>query len=155
MQAAQHGYEIILAAVDFTRKRAAKVEAEAAQAAGRAADTLARSKKVAERAQRLRADVPSAVLEDWMMSAFTKDRGAEDRAFLDQYTVGAERVLDYVRGTVDGVAKTPAWASEKTARSMSAFISVATRALKTVHRYDSSRKVVRARGTNRLVRVKA
>ncbi|SFH66089.1 molybdopterin-dependent oxidoreductase [Albimonas pacifica] len=43
-----------------------------------------------------------------------QDKGAEDRAFLDKYTVGADRVLAYVRGDVDGIAKTPAWAAEKT-----------------------------------------
>jgi biotin/methionine sulfoxide reductase len=37
-----------------------------------------------------------------------------DRAFLDRYTVGYERFAAYLRGEVDGVAKTPAWAAQIT-----------------------------------------
>ncbi|MDG1411175.1 MAG: molybdopterin-dependent oxidoreductase [Acidimicrobiales bacterium] len=35
-----------------------------------------------------------------------------DREFLDRYTVGADRLIDYITGVSDGVAKTAAWASE-------------------------------------------
>ena len=38
----------------------------------------------------------------------------QDQAFLDKYTVGFERFKDYVLGTEDGVAKTPAWAEKIT-----------------------------------------
>jgi len=34
-----------------------------------------------------------------------------DRAFLDRYTVGADRLIAYVLGESDGVAKTPDWAA--------------------------------------------
>ena len=34
-----------------------------------------------------------------------------DRAFLDRYTVGGDRLIAYVLGDEDGVAKTPSWAS--------------------------------------------
>ena len=38
-------------------------------------------------------------------------RGATDDAFLARCTVGADRFIDYVRGTSDGVAKSPIWAA--------------------------------------------
>lgn len=37
-----------------------------------------------------------------------------DEAFLEKYTVGSEKWLDYLTGKEDGVAKTPAWASTYT-----------------------------------------
>ena len=37
--------------------------------------------------------------------------GAVDHAFLDRYCTGGDAFLAYVRGTSDGVAKTPAWAA--------------------------------------------
>jgi biotin/methionine sulfoxide reductase len=36
--------------------------------------------------------------------------GAEDRDFLSTHTVGHEALCAYIRGTSDGIAKTPAWA---------------------------------------------
>ncbi len=41
-------------------------------------------------------------------------RGMHDQNFLDTYTVGAQKWLDYVMGKTDGVAKTPAWAAKIT-----------------------------------------
>jgi biotin/methionine sulfoxide reductase len=38
-------------------------------------------------------------------------RGATDGAFLDRCTSGADRFIAYVRGTADGIAKSPAWAA--------------------------------------------
>lgn len=47
--------------------------------------------------------------------AYTLDAdGHADRAFLARYTVGYDRFIRYVRGDVDGLPKTPAWASEVT-----------------------------------------
>ncbi|MFC7404683.1 molybdopterin-dependent oxidoreductase [Georgenia alba] len=40
--------------------------------------------------------------------------GSADRAFLEQYTVGYDRFIAYVRGDVDGVAKSPEWAEQLT-----------------------------------------
>jgi len=37
----------------------------------------------------------------------------QDQRFLDKYTVGFEKFRDYVMGTEDGLAKTPAWAEAK------------------------------------------
>ncbi|MFD1507110.1 hypothetical protein FE374_03230 [Georgenia yuyongxinii] len=37
--------------------------------------------------------------------------GLHDEHFLSHYTVGAEKVIAYILGTADGVAKTPAWAA--------------------------------------------
>ncbi|MBT4888437.1 MAG: molybdopterin-dependent oxidoreductase [Rhodospirillales bacterium] len=37
-----------------------------------------------------------------------------DQAFLDKYTVGADKWLDYITGKEDGVKKTPAWAAKIT-----------------------------------------
>ncbi len=34
-----------------------------------------------------------------------------DRSFLDRYTVGADRLIDYITGAADGVPKSPEWAS--------------------------------------------
>lgn len=39
------------------------------------------------------------------------DAGLADRAYLDRYTIGYERFLDYLTGASDGVAKTPEWAA--------------------------------------------
>jgi biotin/methionine sulfoxide reductase len=39
------------------------------------------------------------------------DDGLHNEAFLREYTVGHERFIEYVRGAVDGVAKTPEWAA--------------------------------------------
>ena len=39
------------------------------------------------------------------------DEGLHNEAFLREYTVGHERFIEYVRGAVDGVAKTPEWAA--------------------------------------------
>lgn len=36
---------------------------------------------------------------------------AVDRSFIDEYTVGYDRFISYVRGDVDGVPKSPEWAS--------------------------------------------
>lgn len=38
-------------------------------------------------------------------------RGLENSAFLDRYTVGAERFIDSVIGRIDGIPKTPDWAA--------------------------------------------
>src|SRR5207248_2758161 len=40
--------------------------------------------------------------------------GLHDVEFLERYTVGAERLVDYVLGAEDGVAKTPEWAERIT-----------------------------------------
>ena len=40
--------------------------------------------------------------------------GQHDQAFLDKYTVGASKFIDYLLGKTDGVRKTPEWASEIT-----------------------------------------
>ncbi len=41
-------------------------------------------------------------------------KGLHDQAFLDKYTVGADKWLAYVTGKEDGVKKTPAWAAKIT-----------------------------------------
>jgi len=48
------------------------------------------------------------------MAYHVLDQGLEDRAYLDRYTVGADKWIAYVKGEDDGVAKTPAWAAEIT-----------------------------------------
>lgn len=53
--------------------------------------------------------------------------GWHDQAFLDRYTVGFERFADYLRGRVDGVAKTPAWATERTGISATSITALAQR----------------------------
>ncbi|MCW3783300.1 molybdopterin-dependent oxidoreductase [Defluviimonas salinarum] len=39
------------------------------------------------------------------------DKGLEDRAYIDRYTVGADKWIAYVKGETDGTPKTPAWAA--------------------------------------------
>jgi biotin/methionine sulfoxide reductase len=71
----------------------------------------------------LRSDLPADVRSTWhpivpgtdtaLMLALahvlvSEDR--HDRAFLDRYTVGADRLIAYVLGEEDGVAKDPEWA---------------------------------------------
>lgn len=48
------------------------------------------------------------------MAYHVLENGLEDRAYMDRYTVGSDRWIDYVQGETDGVPKTPAWASEIT-----------------------------------------
>ncbi len=44
------------------------------------------------------------------MAHHVLEQGLEDRAYMDRYTVGADRWIAYVRGDDDGVPKTPDWA---------------------------------------------
>lgn len=44
------------------------------------------------------------------MAHHVLEQGLEDRAYMDRYTVGADRWIAYVRGDGDGVPKTPDWA---------------------------------------------
>ena len=48
------------------------------------------------------------------MSQYIVDKGEHDRAFLDKYTVGADRFIDYLQGKTDGVVKSPEWAADIT-----------------------------------------
>lgn len=45
------------------------------------------------------------------MSQHIFAQGKHDKAFLDKYTVGADKFIDYLMGKDDGVVKTPEWAS--------------------------------------------
>ncbi len=53
--------------------------------------------------------------------------GLHDTAFLDRYTVGADRLIDYVTGAIDGDAKTAEWASERCGVPADVLVSVARR----------------------------
>lgn len=72
----------------------------------------------------MRDDCPAFVNAEWipirpntdvaLMLALAYEiqrRGAQDEAFLYSHCVGYEQLADYLRGTDDGVAKTPEWAS--------------------------------------------
>ncbi len=48
------------------------------------------------------------------MAYHVLEQGLEDRAYLDKYTVGADKWIAYVKGEDDGTPKTPAWAAEIT-----------------------------------------
>ena len=48
------------------------------------------------------------------MSQHIVAQGKHDKAFLDKYTVGADKFLKYIMGEDDGVAKTPEWAAKIT-----------------------------------------
>ena len=45
------------------------------------------------------------------MAHHVLERGLEDRAYMERYTVGADRWIAYVRGETDGTPKTPDWAA--------------------------------------------
>lgn len=55
------------------------------------------------------------------------DEGLYSREFVDKYTVGFERFLDYLLGTSDGQAKTPEWAASITGVEPSAIRGLARR----------------------------
>ena len=71
----------------------------------------------------LRSDLPDDVAATWQpivpgtdvavmlaLAHVVISEGLHDVEFLERYTVGAERLVDYVLGAEDGVAKTPEWA---------------------------------------------
>lgn len=45
------------------------------------------------------------------MAYHVLDKGLEDRAYMDVYTVGADKWIAYVKGDTDGTPKTPDWAA--------------------------------------------
>ncbi|GAA5152552.1 molybdopterin guanine dinucleotide-containing S/N-oxide reductase [Pseudonocardia eucalypti] len=74
----------------------------------------------------LRDDLPDDVPGDWYsivpgtdvvamlaLCWVLVDEGLADRAFLDRYTVGAERFIAYLRGEPDGQPKDPDWAAPR------------------------------------------
>lgn len=50
-----------------------------------------------------------------------------DTEFLDRYTAGSARFIDYVLGAIDGEPKTPAWAQQQTGVAAGAITSLALR----------------------------
>ncbi len=48
------------------------------------------------------------------MAYHVLDKGLEDRAYMDKYTVGSEKWIEYLQGKRDDVPKTPEWAAEIT-----------------------------------------
>ncbi|KUJ78004.1 trimethylamine-N-oxide reductase [Ruegeria marisrubri] len=48
------------------------------------------------------------------MAHHVLENGLEDRAYMDRYTVGADKWIAYVKGETDGTPKTPAWAASIT-----------------------------------------
>ena len=52
-------------------------------------------------------------------------KGMHDQKFLDKYTVGSDKWLDYIVGKEDGVKKTPAWAAPITGISEEKIIEMA------------------------------
>lgn len=72
-------------------------------------------------------DLPGDIASDWVPIRPNSDCAlilamirllvrwdAYDRAFVDRYTVGFDRLASYLDGTTDGVEKTPEWASALT-----------------------------------------
>ncbi len=59
------------------------------------------------------------------MAYHVLDQGLEDRAYMDKYTVGADKWIAYVKGEDDGVPKTPAWASEITGMDAAKIVELA------------------------------
>jgi biotin/methionine sulfoxide reductase len=88
----------------------------------------------------LRDDLPDELRGDWYpvipgtdvavmlaLSHVLITDGLADTAFLDRYTVGADRYLAYVRGETDGVPKTPAWAAALSGLAEADLVSLARR----------------------------
>jgi biotin/methionine sulfoxide reductase len=50
-----------------------------------------------------------------------------DKVFLDRYTVGADRFVDYVLGAADGVPKTPSWAAALSGLAEADLVALARR----------------------------
>ena len=48
------------------------------------------------------------------MAYHALEMGWDDKAYMDKYTVGADKWIAYVKGETDGLPKTPAWASKIT-----------------------------------------
>lgn len=48
------------------------------------------------------------------MSYYLVKNNKHDQAYIDKYTVGFDKYLDYLNGTTDGTEKTPEWAAEIT-----------------------------------------
>ncbi|WP_069160807.1 molybdopterin guanine dinucleotide-containing S/N-oxide reductase [Nocardia altamirensis] len=72
----------------------------------------------------LRDDSPAEAQAEWLAPRPGSDsalmlalaqvldaEGLADTGFLDKYTVGYDRFMDYVRGTTDGIVKSPEWAA--------------------------------------------
>lgn len=45
------------------------------------------------------------------MAFHVLEKGLDDKAYMEKYTVGADKWIAYVKGETDGTPKTPAWAS--------------------------------------------
>ncbi|MEM8978678.1 MAG: molybdopterin-dependent oxidoreductase [Pseudomonadota bacterium] len=73
----------------------------------------------------LRSDVDAWVGAEWLapkpgsdtaimlaLAHTLVDENLHDQAFLDRYTVGADRFIEYLQGRSDGVVKSPEWAAE-------------------------------------------
>ena len=48
------------------------------------------------------------------MAFHVLENGLEDQAYMDKYTVRADKWIAYVKGETDGTPKTPTWASQIT-----------------------------------------
>src|SRR5437660_242103 len=88
----------------------------------------------------LRSDLPDDVAATWQpvvpgtdvavmlaLAHVVISEGLHDVEFLERYTVGAERLVDYVLGAEDGVAKTPDWAEPITSLPAETVRSLARR----------------------------
>ncbi|MFI6044910.1 molybdopterin guanine dinucleotide-containing S/N-oxide reductase [Nocardia sp. NPDC051321] len=75
----------------------------------------------------LRDDIPAEAEAEWLAPRPGSDtalmlalaqvldaEGLADKTFLDKYTVGYERFIGYVRGSTDGIVKSPEWAAALT-----------------------------------------
>jgi len=59
------------------------------------------------------------------MAYHVLDKGLEDRAYMDRYTVGADKWIAYVRGEMDDTPKTPAWAAAITGMDEAKIVELA------------------------------
>lgn len=59
------------------------------------------------------------------MAHHVLDKGLEDRAYMDRYTVGADKWIAYVRGEMDDTPKTPAWAAAITGMDEAKIVELA------------------------------
>ncbi|QFT33205.1 Dimethyl sulfoxide/trimethylamine N-oxide reductase precursor [Labrenzia sp. THAF82] len=78
------------------------------------------------------------------MSYHVFDNGSYDQAFLDTYTVGADKFIDYLTGKTDGLPKTPEWAAAITGIDAEQIRALADRCATTRTQFAGSWAIQRA-----------
>ncbi|WP_422050730.1 molybdopterin-dependent oxidoreductase [Shimia sp.] len=78
------------------------------------------------------------------MSTHVYEKGTYDKDFLETYTVGWERFVDYLQGKDDGIHKTPEWAAAITGIPANRIRALANRCARTRTQFAGSWAIQRA-----------